>query len=183
MKILIKYYIPDPPTGGGDDPKDATPKAPVNYKTLSVNERGQWNNFLDYLGSQKMGGNPALDKRDQSLGMNYFNKYKAANPNFTLTPDRVQDIQYEQYMLRKGNSFPTLKPEELNFIRQGLPAYVARPVSPVDNWLGSVTSKSYYPEAMSLEAKGNRKYGVDIENYVHALNDPSIANKFPLVPK
>lgn len=177
-------YVNSPAITGGEDPKDTAPKAPANYKPLTVGERTQWNGFLDYLDKNKMGGNPALDKRDQTLGLNYFNKYKAANPNFTLTPDDVQRVQYEQYMLRKGDSFPTMKPEELQFIRNGLtPAYLNRGISPADNWLGSLTSKEYYPSSIRLEANGNRNFGNDIESYVRSLNDPSIAAKFPITPK
>jgi hypothetical protein len=177
-------YANSPAVTGGDDPKTDAPKAPSNYKPLSVDERTQWNGFLDYLDKNKMGGNAALDKRDQSLGLNYFNKYKAANPNFTLNPDDVQRVQYDQYLLRKGDNFPTMKPEELAFVRNGLnPAYMKRDISQPDNWLGSLTSKEYYPQSMRLKPNGNVNFGTDIESYVKSLNNPDLEKNFPLIPK
>lgn len=177
-------YANSPAITGGEDPKTDAPLAPKNYKPLSVDERTQWNGFLDYLDKNKMGGNAALDKRDQSLGMNYFNKYKSANPNFTLTPDDIQRVQYDQYLLRKGDTFPTMKPEELAFVRNGLnPAYMKRDISQPDNWLGSLTSKEYYPQSQREKVNGNVNFGTDIESYVKSLNNPDLEKKFPLVPK
>lgn len=177
-------YANSPAITGGEDPKDVAPTAPKGYTPLSVKQRGDWNNFLDYLDKNKMGGNPALDQRNQTLGLTYLNKYKAANPDFSITAEDIPKIQYEQYMLRKGTSFPTLKPEELNYLRNGLgQAYLNKNLSPVDSWLGSLTSKEYYPQGMHEEATGNRNFGVSIEDYVHSLNDPKISANYPLIAK
>lgn len=151
--------------GGGKDVKPAV-TAPANYTPLSVPQRQQWNDFLDYVDKQGLGGSTKLDARDQSLGLNLMNQYKKANPNFSITPADISRIQYDQYLLRKGDSFPTLSAKQLAYARNGLnPAYMARAVSPVDSWLGSLTSKQFYPTAIRRTAQGDINYGTDIENY------------------
>jgi hypothetical protein len=178
---MKKYYsILDGPSGGGGDPNKLPPPTPPGYTPLSVEQRAQWNGFLDYLDKQKLGGNPVLDKRDQTLGLQQMAAYKKANPNFSITPQMIGSIQYEQQMLRKGDSFPGLKPEELAYMRKGLsPAYMARPISDVDNWLGSYTSKEYYPTSTRADNQGNKwNFGNDFESYVRSLSDPSLAEKY-----
>ena len=97
-------------------------------------------------------------------------------------PDDVQRIQYDQYLLRKGDTYPTMKPEELQFVRNGLaPAYMARQVSPVDNWLGSITSKSYYPQAQRLKPNGNVNFGIYIDSLCSFFKLPRyLEKKFPI---
>jgi hypothetical protein len=168
------------PAEGGGDPNKLPPPQPANYQPLSVEERAQWNNFLDYLDKQKLGGNPVLDQRDQSLGLKQLAAYKKANPSFAITPDRIPSIQYEQYQLRKGDSFSNLTPEQLKYVRNGLnPAYMAHEVSPIDGWLGSITSKLYYPTAYRSDNRGNKyMFNTDIESYVNSLKDSNLQDKF-----
>ncbi len=152
--------------GGKEAPKKDVPQAPKNFAPLSVKQRTDWNGFLDYLEKNKVGGDPKLDARDQSLGMNYMNQYKKANPNFSITPEMIPNIQYDQYLLRKGESYPTLNQNQLSYVRNGLnPAYMARQVSPIDGWLGSITSRLYYPQAIRKTAQGQIDFGNDIESY------------------
>jgi hypothetical protein len=180
MISIFKLYCPDADEGGGGDPPPKKVDPPKDYKPLSVIDRKNWNDFLDYLGKQGMAGKTDLDRRDQTLGLNYLNKYNKENPDKAIDPKRIQDIQYEQYQLRKGDSFGDLKPEELSYIRKGLnPAFLTRPVSDVDNWLGSLTSKEFYPEAHRGTNQGySYDFGVDISAYVRSLADPSLSEKY-----
>jgi len=162
---MIKFYIPDSIGGGGGE----KPQQPENYKPLNPVERQQWNNFLDYLDKRGVGGSKDLDKRDQSLGLQYMKGYKKDNPDFSLDEKDIPRIQYDQYLLRKGDSYPTLNSSELQYVRKGLnPAYMAREVSPIDGWMGSITSKLYYPTAKRV-GTGGKDYGTDFEGFVKPL--------------
>ena len=163
---------------GNGDPE--LPVAPKGYKPLSVQQRKDWNNFLDYLDKSGVGGSPELDKRDQSLGLKYLEQYRQANPQTTVNKDVIPLVQYEQNLLRKGNQFPGLKPEELAYIKKGLsPAYLNRPTSDVDSWLGSLTSKSYYPTGQRSTSQGAKyDFGVNFEDYVRSLQDASLQEKY-----
>jgi hypothetical protein len=155
----------------GDKP--SKPVAPKNYTPLQPKEREQWNNFLDFLNKQGVAGSPELDKRDQSLGLSYMDKYRKMNPDFKLQPSDVERIQYEQQLLRKGDSFPTMTPNEFNTIKTHLmntnQKYLGMPLSEPDNWLGSLTSKEYYPQASIVGSGLNKSFGTDLESYARAL--------------
>ena len=159
--------------GGKEDPKkDVKPTitAPANYAPLQPGQRQEWNDFLTYVDKQGYGGSTKLDARDQSLGINLMNQYKKQNPSFSITPQDIQKIQYDQYLLRKGDSYPGLTSNQLSYMRNGLnPAYMAREVSPVDNWLGSKTSKLYYPTAVTKTANGDINYGTNFEKYLERV--------------
>lgn len=153
---MRKYYSIIDDGGGGDKLPP-----PPNYKPLSVDQRTQWNSFLDYAGKQ----NVDFDK-DPKAGVNLMTAYKKNNPNFSLTPNDIAAIQYEQYQLRKGDAFGTLKPEQLKYLRQGLPAtYLNRPLSDVNGQLNSATVKLYYPQ----KTTGGKSWGTDIESYVNGV--------------
>jgi hypothetical protein len=154
--------------GGGDSEKKVAP--PPNYKPLSVQQRNDWNNFLNYLDKKGVAGSTELDKRDKSLGLSYLEQYRKENPNTTITPDIIPLVQYEQYQLRKGDKFGDFTPQELQEFREEgkktQPAFWNRPVSDVDNWLGSVTSKSYFPQgSIAYNNRPKQEFFADIENY------------------
>jgi hypothetical protein len=178
--IFCKLYYPEPDSGGGEEKPPKKVDAPKDYVPLTLVQRKNWNDFLDYLQEQGIGGSTELDKRDQTLGLNYLNKYNKEHPDKSIDPKLIDDIQYEQYMLRKGDSFPGMKPEELAYIRKGLnPAYMARDVSETDSWLGSRTSREYYPTAhRGTNTEGSYDFGVDIESYVRSLANPELAAKY-----
>lgn len=165
---------------GPGDPPPVAPQAPANYTPLTVGQRGEWNGFLDYLDKKGVGGSKELDVRSKGLGLSYLKQYQKENPTTTITPEMVQNVQYDQYLLRKGDSFNGLGPEQMNYLRAGLnPSFLARPVSPVDNWLGSITSKLYYPQARRGDNIGNSyNFGPAVEDYVKGLSDPSINEKY-----
>lgn len=173
---MRKYYFPDE-GGGGDKP---SPAPPSNYRVRTPQERKDWNDFLDYLGQQGVGGSAELDKRDQKLGLSYLGKWQKLHPETTVTAEAIPQIQYDQYLLRKGDHFPGITDEQLKYMRNGLnPAYLNRPVSDIDGWLGSLTSKQYYPTSERADNKGHKYvYGTDFESYLNGLTDPSINSKF-----
>jgi hypothetical protein len=180
--IIFKLYSPDDPTegGGGENPPKKV-DAPKDYKPLTLVERKNWNDFLDYLGKQGIAGSTDLDKRDQTLGLSYLQKYNKENPDKAIDPKIIPNVQYEQYQLRRGTSFSDLTPEQLKYLRQGSDAYINRAISDPDGWLGSLTSKEYYMTARRGTNMGySYDFGVDIESYVKSLADPSLAEKYKI---
>lgn len=141
----------------------------VGTPPLSNGERQQWNAYIDYLQKRGMKGNAALDNRDTALGQKLFNEYKATNPNFTLTYDRVGDVQkdlqdYRNGLVQKYNANPAIVPgiKSADEIMPGL--------SPVDNWLGSKTSNWKYPTASFTTSDGNTiNYGTNTGAYDAAI--------------
>lgn len=162
---IRKYYIDeDSGGGGGDTPK--APAAPKGYAVTTPQQRTEWNGFLDYLDKQGVAGKPDLDA--PGAGLKYFQQYKKANPNLSLTPDQIQNVQYEQQQIRKGDQFSSLNKMQLDHLRSGLaPAYLDRPVSDVNGQINAATSKLYYPAGKS--------YGTDIEHYDSATGQPAAA--------
>ena len=139
---MRKYYDILDSTGGVGG--DKLPEPPKNYNPLSVQQRADWNGFLDYANKQK------VNLSDPKVQATTLAQYKKANPSFSVTADQIPAIQYEAYQLRKGNSFGSLDSKQLNYIRQGM--------NP--NYLNADTtnlSKLYYPQM------GN--YGTDLEKY------------------
>lgn len=175
---MKKYYAAESGGGGGDKPK--APEAPKNYKALTPVERKDWNDFLNYLDKKGVAGSKDLDARDKGLGLNYMKEYQKLNPKTSVNPDLVQNVQYDQYLLRKGDSFNGMTPEQMNYMRKGFnPAYLARDVSPVDSWLGSITSKLYYPQAYRSDNQGNKyDFGTAIEDYTKGLTDQATNEKY-----
>jgi hypothetical protein len=167
---MRRLYYPDDPTegGGGENPPKKV-DAPKGYQTLSPIQRKNWNDFLDYLQTEGVGGKTDLDKRDQTLGLNYLNKYNKENPNKAIDPTLISSIQYEQQQLRSGESFAGMKPEETRVLRKQLSQdYLNRPVAPNTDSLGTSLSRSYYPEFK----KGDKSYGTDAESYMKDFANP-----------
>lgn len=158
MRTFWKYYVDQDAIGGdigggGGDPKPPTP--PKGYAPTTVDQRSQWNSFLDYAGKQS-GGNLNDPKGQTAL----LAQYKKENPNFSITAEQIPNIQYEAYQLRKGEKFGNLGTKELGYLRQGF--------SP--NFLNADTAnvgKLYYPHLGS--------YGTDIENYYNSKFNPATA--------
>lgn len=184
--VSNKHYLGTGPpdiglnAGPGDPTNPTAPAPPANYAPLSVPQRQDWNAFLDYLGKKGVGGSKDLDARDKGLGLSYLKQYQKENPNTTITPDLIRNVQYDQYLLRKGDSFNGLNPEQMKYMRAGLnPSFLAREISPIDSWIGSITSKLYYPQARRGDNVGNSyNYGTDVESYIKGLTNPEINEKF-----
>jgi hypothetical protein len=161
--MIRKYYILESEIEGGGGDHPTKPVAPKNYKATTPQKRSEWNGFLDYVNKQP---NVNLDA-DPKAGANLINQYKKVNPNFSITPEDIGTIQYENYQLRKGDSFGNLKPEQLKYLRQGLPeAYLNRPIDTNGVFTGN-TAKLYYPQ--------KNEYGTDVESYVNRLKGTPIS--------
>lgn len=155
---IRKFYIDEEAAGGSvDETKASTaPAAPKGYAVTTPQQRTEWNGFLDDLDKKGMAGKADLDQPE--AGLKYFDQYKKANPDVSLTQEHIQHIQYEQQQLRKGEQFGKLNKMQLEHLRAGLPeGYLKRPVSEVNGQINAATSKLYYP--------AGKAYGTDIENY------------------
>lgn len=159
----MESFAIEPMVDGGEP----VPQVPKNYKPLSITQRNEWNGFLDYVGKA-----PNANLSD-SNGL--FNQYKKANPNFSLSPQDLQNIQYEQYQLRKGDKFGNLDANQLKYIRQGLPeTYLNKPIGDLNGQLTAETSKLYYPQVGT--------FGTDVEGYYKSkTGQPSAPITAPLV--
>lgn len=138
-------------------------------QSLNPNERAQWNAYIDYLEKKGMKGNPALDNRDTGLSQQLFNEYKAQNPSFSLTYDRVpavqQDLQdYRGQLVNKWKANPTIIPGVKSADE------IMSDLSPVDSWLGSKTSSHKYPVAMLNNNGTQQNFGTDIDKYNAAIS-------------
>lgn len=146
----------DPGGGGGGN----APAAPKGYAVTTPKERSDWNGFLDFASKQ---GNANVSDPKQQAAL--LGQYKKANPDFSITSDRIPAILYEAYQLRKGDSFGNLGSKELGYIRQGMQP----------NFLNADTSnigKLYYPQEGS--------YGTDVENYYNSKFNPAAAKPLPI---
>lgn len=145
---------------------ETTIQEPKGYSPLTNDQRTQWNSFLDYTGKQGVN----LD----NSGSTALNQYKKVDPNFSITPDQISHIQYEQHQIRNGETFGSLNAPQLNYIRKGLsPDYLNKPVS-VDGKLNNATAKLYYPKTA--------KTGTDIEGYANSLMGVVPTTEKPVSP-
>jgi hypothetical protein len=158
--------------GGGGGAKKDVPKseAPQNYRPSTPQQRNNWNKFLDFMASKGMGGNADLDKRDKTRGLELLNEYNKRNPSAAVTPDFIPVAQYESQLIRKQQTFPGLLPDQSKYAFAGLaPQFLQREISPVDNWLGSQTSKQYYPTYERADKTRKVIFGTDFESYVKTV--------------
>jgi len=134
------------------------PAPPKGYVPLSVQQRTDWNGFLDYLKGQ---GN--INLNDAQVGNNFLNQYKLNNPSFSITPDQIPFIQYEQQQLRKGDAFGGLDADQLKQLRAGMsPNYLNAVVPDPNGQFTPETAKLYYPQFKV----GARDFGTNIEDYI-----------------
>lgn len=158
---IRKYYIDDQPEGGGAESKPTT--APKGYAVTTPQQRTEWNGFLDYLDKQGVAGKADLDK--PGAGLQYFQQYKKANPDVSITPDHIQNIQYEQQQLRNGGTLGNLGGQQMDYLRQGMSeAYLNKPVPAATGQIDRATSGLYYPTAKTADTD----HGTDIEGYYNA---------------
>ena len=136
---------------------------PQGYKPLSIKQRQDWNSFVRYLnrdakiGDKIAGGNPELDKRDKSIGLDMLKNYAKANPGFEITPELIPHVQYEIQQLKQNNSLPGLIPSEN--VKTLIGNYFTdREVSTPDGWIGSLTSREGYPIITEFEGDPNKTF-------------------------
>jgi len=131
---------------------------PTGYKPLSMGQRADWNKFVRYLNrDKKVGGSEDLDKRDKRLGLDYLDEYRKNNPDFSITPDMVPYVQYEFQQLKNTNALPGVEPT--GRVKTLITDYFNnRNVSPVDGWIGSLTSRQGYPEITEFSDDPEKRY-------------------------
>lgn len=155
--------------GGGDTPKSYTP--PANYKPSTVDQRNNWNMFLDFLSVKGVGGSKDLDARDKSMGAQYLKEYNKAHPTNAVDESFIPTAQYESYLIRKKSTFPGLDEKQSQWALARLPeAYRNREISPVDSWLGSATSREYYPTFERGTPSGTQKFGTSFEDFLKGVS-------------
>lgn len=125
---------------------------PSGYKPLSIQQREDWNKYLNYLGDKA--GSPELDKGSPTKGRQELDAYLKANPNsslndFSSQDDLVKSIQYEMHLIRRGEEFPGITPSELGVLQKFLlktrkPFMMVRR-SEMDGNPGQFTTQEYYP--------------------------------------
>ena len=161
--------VPDSnPGGGGGDDKTYSP--PSNYKPSTSDQRAKWNKFLDFLSSKGAGGSKDLDVRDKTLGLNYLKEYNKANPKDAVDESFIPTAQYENYLIRRKGSFPGLTDDQNKSAFAGLPdAYKNKNISPVDSWLGSATSRQFYPTFKLGTTGGEKDFGTSFEDFLKVI--------------
>lgn len=137
---------------------------PAGYKPLSQQKRMQWNNFVRYLNrDKKVGGSKELDDKTAATGLKYLEEYRKEHPDFTLTADEVPFVQYEFQQLKNTGGLPGIEPQ--GRVKTLVDQYFNnRDVSPVDGWIGSLTSRQGYPEVTEFSDDPEKRYwGLDYE--------------------
>lgn len=150
LTSVIKSYSDDT-----EDIKiDANISKPSEYKPLTVQQREDWNEYLNSLG--KEAGSPELDKGVPTAGRQKLDAYLKANPNSSLNNFKSQDaliksIQYEMQVMRRGDNASDLglDPVELKAM-QNLLLKTRKPFmmvnrSKMDGNPGQFTTQEYYP--------------------------------------
>lgn len=157
--------------GGGGGGKTEDPSPPKDYKPSTPEERKKWNQFLDYLDKKGIAGSKDLDARDQSLGKKFLDEYNKTNPDAAVSENFIPKAQYESYLIRKKRQFPGMSDDQAKYAFDRLaPQFKNRPISAVDSWLGSATSKQYYPTFERLSKEGKQQFGTSFEDYVKGIN-------------
>lgn len=86
----------------------------LTYQPLKPDQRKDWNNFAGYLS--------AFGKTDNHAS--YLPGFKADNPDSKLTPEIIPHALNEIQDLKKGDSHPSMNPEQLKHLQNSLtPAY------------------------------------------------------------
>lgn len=106
---------------------------------LTNEQRTQWNGFLTNLNGQ-----PVTEDA--------MNAHAEVNPDFSIKPEMLPQIQQEHAAIRTGNNFGNLNLDQLNAARSGMS----------ENFTGQTNlSKSFYPQFKV----GSKDFGTDIEGY------------------
>lgn len=152
--------MPDPVKGiSGLKPTGKLPSG------LSPEQKKEWNAFVDFIKSKGLQGSPELDKRDKKLAESLMTEFAKSNPKSGLTLSLVGTIQSE---LIKANEIAR------KITGQGMAsssANLPEQLSKVDDWAGSITTRTYFPTATTSDHAGKviKDYGFDLESYYNDL--------------
>lgn len=110
-----------------------------NIQPLTNDQRTQWNGFLNNL-------------QGQPITEDAINAHAEANPDFSIKPEMLPQIQQEHADIRMGDSFGDLNSDQLNAARTGMsPDFINE----------TDLAKSKYPEFKV----GSQNFGTNIEGY------------------
>jgi hypothetical protein len=142
--------------------------AAATIPPLNTLEKNHWNNFLDYVDKMGYRGSSLLDNRDTGLGQKLMDSYRKVNPNFSLTYDRVADVQKDLQDYRT-DMVDKYKKGQIQVEGVKSEADIMPDLSPTDGWLGSKTSSHKYPTARLTETNPQgttvKDYGVNLAAY------------------
>lgn len=110
-----------------------------NIQPITNDQRTQWNGLLDSLQGQ-----PVTEET--------INTHAQANPEFSIKPDMLSQIQQEHSDIRTGDGFGNLSSDQLNAARAGMSS---------DFINEKDLSKSYYPQFKV----GGQDFGTNLEEY------------------
>lgn len=147
-----------------NNPGGPGPDKPVTKVTPEL--RSDWNNFIDYLDKKGVKGNPSLDDKDKAMGKQYLNEYLKANPNSKLSYDVVPAIQQDFQDIR-ANGLKDIRAGKVKIDGLKSEDEFMQNLSPVDGWLGSMTTSHKFPTAVSTNKNtGERKdFGTNLDAY------------------
>lgn len=149
--------------GPGDPP--GTP--PKGYVPTNPQQRNDWNGFIDYLHKQ-----PNVDFNNPETGKGFLNQYKQENPKFSISPEMLENIQYEHNQFRTGDSFGNLTQEQLKAARTGMaPSFI--------------NQTNLYEQKYPQFKTGSQDFGTDIDAYVKSkmpINEPVPSTPSDAVP-
>lgn len=148
------------------DPTDPVGAPTKGHKPLSATERNDWNDFIKYLYEQHLYGNRSLDDRNTNQGRQAMAEYIKNNPGTTVNYDIVPRVQYEFQYLKQNGKLPG--GEDLGMYGKMIQSTINKSnpkLSPVDGWLGSLTSTQVFPVFTSPDNKqSGTNYG-QVKNY------------------
>jgi|SRR6185312_1137503 len=139
---------------------------------LTLKQKQDWNQFVDYIDKVGYKGSPLLDNKDKKLGSQLMDEYRKINPNFSLTYDNVPDVQQGLLDYRNG-VIDDYKKGKVSVPGIKSPDEIMPGLSPADGWLGSKTSSYKFPGAtMTQNINGVQKttnYGLNTAAYDAAM--------------
>lgn len=137
------------------------------YKPLTQDERSSWNEFLRFVYSKGLTGSKILDQRDRGLGNELMAEFNKTNPRLQVTPELVPRVQSEFQYFKQNGVFPGYRDGELGSFQGILGMNLKdKQISPVDSWLGSITSQQVYPVAIDASGKN---FGTDYTGFVKEM--------------
>lgn len=128
-------------TGGGGEKK---PK-----KTLTPQQRKDWNEYVDFVAQRGYKGSTLLDKKETGLAKKLFDEYKKLKPTASISFEDVPIVQEEMEQLKQSaQAFAARKGEiDANKIMSG--------ISKVDGWPGSRTTQFKFPDMQVQQYHNN----------------------------
>lgn len=112
-------------------------------------KKAEWNKFIDYIQQNYPKG--VQDEGDDPTPA-IVESYRKVNPNTPISSQNIKDFQ--RALVEHNNKWIQLQP---NYNPNG--GYIQK-TSPIDNRIGSVTSKAKFP----VVDFGDKKFGTDIDN-------------------